>query len=69
MLEKLKGSEQEFVRLKDLFSPPSNRVFDETLRAECAICQSTLYLPSGDCVSLPDTLKSRNAANQVNGSG
>jgi len=28
-------------KLKDLFGPPSNRVFDETLRTECAICQST----------------------------
>ncbi len=31
MIEKLKG----------LFTPPSNRVFDETLRTQCAICRVT----------------------------
>ena len=34
MLEKLKG----------LFSPPSNRVFDETLRTECVICHATFAI-------------------------
>jgi hypothetical protein len=31
-------------KLKGLFSPPSNRIFDETLRTGCPICHATFAI-------------------------
>jgi hypothetical protein len=43
-------------KLKGLFSPPTDRLFDETLRTQCVKCQATFAL------FIHDRVNARNAS-------